>query len=63
MHVIVWFKTSDGQGWLADNETSHPIKEDGVLSRSNALRWITAWNSPFGGPVSDVQISYITPIR
>src|SRR5258708_14752374 len=29
MHVIVWFKTSDGQGWLADNETSHPIKEDG----------------------------------
>src|SRR5258708_9085550 len=35
MRVIVCFTTSDGQGCLPDNQTTHPIKHDGVLSRSN----------------------------
>lgn len=52
MHVLVYFRTEDGQGWLADNESARPYRVSGPLS--NARAWITAWGSPFGGPAADI---------
>ncbi len=58
MHVIIFYRT-DGNSWLADNENSHPVKVSGHLTQANARNWITAWNSPFGGPQADIGSIYI----